>query len=70
MSLQPLSPTPPAVTAAQPTQAPAIGWSRDEFDLLAVRAANEPERVQAATALYAAKLINFTMFKDMLDIRP
>jgi hypothetical protein len=67
MTVQPLSPQAPP--AAEAPKAPTVGWTREEFDLLAVRVANEPARVEAAVALFTAKLINFTMLKDMLDIR-
>ena len=44
-------------------------WTHDEFNLLAVRVANEPERVRAAIDLFNAKLVNVPMLKDLLDIR-
>jgi hypothetical protein len=67
MTLQSLSPQ--ATPATEAPKTPTVGWTREEFDLLAVRVANDPARVEAAVALFSAKLINFTMLKDMLDIR-
>jgi hypothetical protein len=46
-----------------------VNWTLDEFNRLAARADAEPQRVLAATALYQAKLINFSMFKDMLSLK-
>lgn len=57
-----------APTASQ-AQPPQPLWTRDEFDVLAVRVANEPERVSVALELYKSRLINFAMLKDILDIR-
>jgi hypothetical protein len=54
-------------TTPDPTN--TVSWTLDEFNRLAARADAEPERVQAAVALYQAKLINFAMFKDMLSLK-
>jgi hypothetical protein len=59
----PTTPTPQA-TAPQNT----ISWTLDEFNRLAARAEDQPHRVQAAVSLFQAKLINFTMFKDLLGL--
>jgi hypothetical protein len=63
-------PTPSTNSLNQQQPANAIGWTHDEFEQLAVRTTHEPARVQAASALFGARLISFAMFKDMLDIRP
>jgi hypothetical protein len=54
---------------APPPNANAVSWNLDEFNKLAARADAEPNRVLAATALYQAKLINFSMFKDLLSLK-
>jgi hypothetical protein len=60
--------TPPSASAATPPAAPAVNYTLEEFYRLAARCEGNPGQVQAVAALYQAKLINFKMLKDMLQL--
>jgi hypothetical protein len=59
-----MSATPTPATS----QASAVNYSMDEFYRLAARCDENPGQVQAVAALYQAKLINFKMMKEMLQL--
>jgi hypothetical protein len=54
---------------AQPEKpAQAINYTMEEFFRLSARCEDNPQQVQAIAALYQARLINFRMVKELLQL--
>jgi hypothetical protein len=56
----------PSTPEGAPTQ--AINYSMDEFFRLSAKCEGHPEQVQAVASLFQAKLINFRMVKELLQL--
>jgi hypothetical protein len=58
-----------AQVPAPPTpQTQNITYSMDEFFRLSARCQDNPEQVQAIAALFQARMINFKMAKELLQL--
>jgi hypothetical protein len=56
----------PSSPEVPPSQ--AINYSMDEFFRLSAKCEDHPEQVQAVASLFQAKLINFRMVKELLQL--
>ena len=56
----------PSTSEVAPTQ--AINYSMEEFFRLSAKCEVNPEQVQAVAGLFQAKLINFRMVKELLQL--
>jgi len=57
------NPSSPEVSSPQ-----AIHYSMDEFFRLSAKCEGHPQQVQAVASLFQAKLINFRMVKELLQL--
>lgn len=55
-------------TPTDSTPAQAINYSMEEFFRLSAKCEDHPEQVQAVAALFQARLINFRMVKELLQL--
>jgi|GEM_PF-4495757 len=54
---------------AQPEKAAqAVNYNMEEFFRLSARCEDNPQQVQAVAAMYQARLINFRMVKELLQL--
>ena len=56
----------PSSPEVPPSQ--AINYSMDEFFRLSAKCEDHPQQVQAVASLFQAKLINFRMVKELLQL--